>query len=201
MLAQVLDLAARSHVPHGLYDALFARPQPEIVAFCAGVLQSDIISWAHYSSYLVAEVDGQPAAALCGYDPNERGIPVLLQAFDATMQAHNWSAAERASVTARLEQIAPHFPPDIPDAWVIESVATLPAFRRQGLTEALLHQILGAGRVHGHPVAQLTTLMGNTPAQKVYEKVGFTVAREVEHPIFAELIGPPGLMQMVCPLS
>jgi hypothetical protein len=61
-LAQILDMAARSHVATGLYDYLFARPPDSIRTFCAGLLGAETRSWAHYSSYLVAEWGGTPAA-------------------------------------------------------------------------------------------------------------------------------------------
>src|SRR4028119_699070 len=83
-LAQILDLAARSHVATGMYDYLHAQPPDFIRTFCAAWIGAETRSWAHYSSYLVATWEGTPAAALAGYDVAERGLPVLISALKET---------------------------------------------------------------------------------------------------------------------
>jgi translation initiation factor 4G len=80
---------------------------------------------------------------------------------------------------------------------VIESVATLPEFRRRGLVDALIAEILGTGRGHGNRIAQLTILIGNVAAQRAYEKAGFRVRDEKRHRDFQAALGAPGFMRMV----
>ncbi len=43
-------------------------------------------------------------------------------------------------------------------------------------------------------------LIGNTPAQMAYEKVGFVVDEEKRHPEFEAVIGAPGMMRLLRPL-
>jgi translation initiation factor 4G len=76
-------------------------------------------------------------------------------------------------------------------------VATIPEFRRRGLVDSLMGEILDAGRIRGHRVAQLTILIGNVPAQRAYEKAGFRVLDEKRHPAFEAALGAPGFMRMV----
>jgi translation initiation factor 4G len=82
-------------------------------------------------------------------------------------------------------------------AWVIESVATIPDYRRRGLADSLMTEILEAGRARGHRIAQLTILIGNVAAQSAYEKAGFTVRDEKRHPDFEAALGAAGFMRMV----
>jgi ribosomal protein S18 acetylase RimI-like enzyme len=53
--------------------------------------------------------------------------------------------------------------------------------------------VLDEGRRRGHALAQLTILLGNAPAQRAYEKLGFKRAEERRHPDFEAAIGCPGL--------
>jgi ribosomal protein S18 acetylase RimI-like enzyme len=39
--------------------------------------------------------------------------------------------------------------------------------------------------------------IGNTPAQKAYEKHGFKVVDEKRHPAFEEEIGSPGMVRLL----
>jgi translation initiation factor 4G len=82
-------------------------------------------------------------------------------------------------------------------AWVIESVATIPEYRRRGLADSLMAEILEIGRARGHRIAQLTILIGNVAAQCAYEKAGFTVRDEKRHPDFEAALDAPGFMRMV----
>jgi hypothetical protein len=41
----------------------------------------------------------------------------------------------------------------------------------------------------------VTTYIGNTPAERLYEKIGFGVVDENRHPDFERLMGAPGLVR------
>ena len=83
------------------------------------------------------------------------------------------------------------------DAWIVEWVATRPEYRGKGLVRALLHEILDRGRERGHAQAQIAVLIGNTPAQRAYEGVGFRVADEKTHPDFERAVGSPGIRRLL----
>jgi ribosomal protein S18 acetylase RimI-like enzyme len=83
------------------------------------------------------------------------------------------------------------------DAWIVDSVATLPEFRRTGMVDHLLSAILDKGRSHGFRRSQINIYIGNTPAQKAYEKHGFTLVDEKRHPDFEAEIGSPGMARML----
>lgn len=87
--------------------------------------------------------------------------------------------------------------PDIPDdAWVLEWVAARPEFRRRGLVRALLEHTLETGRRAGHRTAVIGILIGNEPALRAYQKVGFRLCDERRRREFADRMGAPGTAQL-----
>ncbi len=98
---------------------------------------------------------------------------------------------------ARSEKVLACIPEEVEGAWVIDSVATVPEFRRQGIVSRLLEKILAKGRKQGFRRAQINMYIGNTPAQKAYEKHGFKVVDEKRHPAFEEEIGSPGMARLL----
>jgi len=187
LLARVLEMAGRGHLPRGPWDLLFPDPGERTRALAR--LAGHEPSWCHYSVFHVAEWEGEPAAALCAFAPGglELGKPL------AEVFAHLGWPAERSAGAGPL--LAPYLRcfPDMPgDAWIVENVGALPAFRRRGLVAALLERALAEGRRRGHRRAQISCLLGNEPALGAYQRAGFRVVETREDPEFAALLGAPG---------
>jgi len=87
-----------------------------------------------------------------------------------------------------------------PGAWLVESVATRPEARGQGLGAALVEHVLGDGRRRGHSDAKLSLMIGNSAAQRLYERAGFAITAEKRDAALDAAIGCPGVAQMSCPL-
>jgi len=198
-LAHIMLLAARSHLERGFWDIALNAPEAECLQCLTALTLTTTPSWAHYSKFFVAEVDGTPAAALCAYDPRQAGMPMLMQAIGEVAQQVGWGAAESNALWERFAPIATCLSDEIEDAWIIENVATLAMYRRRGLTNALLTHVLEDGRRQGYRLAQISVLIGNTPAQQAYEKVGFHVQDEKRHPSFAAVVGEPGMRRLLLP--
>jgi ribosomal protein S18 acetylase RimI-like enzyme len=66
-------------------------------------------------------------------------------------------------------------PDNAPDAWIIDSVAILPEYRRKGIVDRLLTAILEKGRQKGFRRAQINLYIGSRPAQRAYEKHRFKI--------------------------
>jgi ribosomal protein S18 acetylase RimI-like enzyme len=195
-LARVLLLAARSHLERGFWDITLGSPEDACLAYLTRLAATSTRTWAHYSSFLVAEVDGRPAAGLSGYDPADAGFAALVQAMDEVADQLSWGAGECAAPWERFAPIATCMLRETPGMWIVENVATLPEYRRQGLVHRLLDEILDTGRRRGHRVAQITVKIGNTPALRAYQEVGFRVVEEKRHPDFEAIVGVPGLIHM-----
>ena len=199
-IAWVVLTAFRSHLPRGLWDFFVAGDESRCLRYLEALATTDTLHWAHHSSFLVAEVDGRPAAALCGYLDEERGMPALQQ---GTAEADERLARSAEEVRAGMERIAPIFfvmPEHAPGAWIVENVATRAEYRRRGLIDALLPAILERGRQRGATDADIGVMIGNDPAQRAYEKAGFHVTGEKRHPDFERVWGCPGLRALTRPL-
>jgi ribosomal protein S18 acetylase RimI-like enzyme len=105
-----------------------------------------------------------------------------------------------AAAFARCAPMFECFHQPAPGAFVVESVATRPEARGAGLAHALLRHVLAEGREAGHVIAQLTILIGNAPAQHVYESLGFRISAEKRSAGFEAALGSPGLAHMTCRL-
>ncbi|RJR40099.1 MAG: GNAT family N-acetyltransferase [Desulfobacteraceae bacterium] len=88
-------------------------------------------------------------------------------------------------------------PPPLEGAWIIESVATLPEFRRRGLVDRLLPRMIERGRSKGHRKAQINIYIGNEPAFLAYRKQGFQWLDQKRDSYFESEIGSPGMARLV----
>jgi len=190
-------LASRGHLRRGVWDLIAGGSEEDCLDYLRRLALSEPVSLCHHSSFLVAEHDGRPAAALCGFDPRAGGWQTLGDAMQNVQRAIGWTQADEKASADRTAPVWQCTFDTLERAWVVESVATLPEFRRRGLADALMLEILEAGRARGHHLAQLTILIGNIAAQRAYEKAGFTVRDEKRHPDFETAWGAAGFMRMV----
>lgn len=200
-LARVILAAGRSHVATSFWDLLLDRPgDAAVCAYLERLVLAPRRSWWHYRNFLVAESDGEPAAALSGFAPVD---PEIEAPEPAVVRALGGQGMTPASVETAIRRASPFFTctqTPTTGAWVVENVATRPEHRRRGHVAALLPRILEEGRDRGYEIAQLTIFIGNDPARRAYEQAGFRVASEKRHPEFEAAIGCPGLARMECPL-
>jgi len=199
-LAWVIFAAGRSHCSRGIWDVILGWPEDVCLSYLERLVVTETRHPFHYSGFIVAEADGRPAAALSGYYPKQLGFGELALGMQEVFGAVDWSKWERADNRKGLAAII-HCLPDYEDGeWVVESVATVPQFRRQGIIHGMLRDILVKGREMGFDRGQVSVFIGNTAAQRAYEKSGFTVVGEKRHPDFEAEIGSPGMAHLRCPL-
>lgn len=195
-LAWVMLAAARSHLQRGSWDVSLDLPEEETLAFLELLAVTGQTHLFHYSTFVVAEVDGRSAAALCGYAPRAAGMGVAFPAIGDVSKKLGRSDADRKAGMKRVEPFFSCAPEEPDGAWIIENVATSPDFRRRGLIDILLRRILDEGRGQGFELAQIGVLVGNTPAQRAYEKAGFEVVDEKRTPEFEATFGCPGIKRL-----
>lgn len=194
-LVEIVTLSSRSHVARGAWDLVW--PDDDVRRrFLERVLGAPKLSWCHHRNFLVAEVDGRPAAALSGYVED---APGMVSDDDAIVEAARAVGVSDADLAAGFERVAPFvgcLPPKLGRPWIVEWVATLPEFRRRGLVGELLHEILAEGRSRGHDAAQISYLIGNVSAQRAYARAGFRDRDERRSAVFEALLGTPGIARM-----
>jgi translation initiation factor 4G len=172
------------------------RPEHECLDFYEQLIVTPILHLYHYSCFLVAEVTGTEAAALAGCDPQVCGYPALARAMTGVFQEMGWPVPDQAW-HERAQRVLCCLPGTVDGAWIVESVATVPEFRRRGLVYKLLLAILDQGRNQGFKRSQINIYIGNTAAQKAYEKHGFRIVDEIRHPSFEEETGSPGMARLL----
>ena len=195
-LAEVVQLACRSHVERGLWDLVVETNEADRIRAIEAVLTTEQPSWCHYSKFLVAEVDGEPAAALSGYAAYDESLLPLEQALIAGMRALGFDDAQVGEAFKRVMVFMECHEPDEKDAFIVEWVGTLAAYRRRGLVRELLLAMLERGRSLGHRKAQIGILLGNLSAQRAYEAVGFELRHELTSANFEAAIGAPGMARL-----
>ena len=146
---------------------------------------------------MIAEADGSPAAGLSGYDPKICGYEALYRAIPEVLKKLGHSGGPDPETNKRAERVLCCIPEDTEGAWITDSVATLPEYRRKGLVDRLLAAILEKGRQEGFQKAQISIYIGNIAAQRAYEKHGFKIVAEKRHPDFETEIGSPGMALML----
>jgi len=195
-LAWLILTSGRAHVQRGIWEVILGGTEEQCLAFLQMLAVTKTPHLFHYTRFLIAEVDGCPVAGLGGYDPKSMGYPALRKAINEVVHQLGYSEPDSEAMK-RSQRVLVCIPEEVEGAWVIDSVATVPEFRRRGIVSELLGKMLEKGRGQGFHRAQINMYIGNTPAQKAYEKHGFKVVDENRDPVFEEEIGSPGMMRLL----
>jgi ribosomal protein S18 acetylase RimI-like enzyme len=192
-VTQLMYMAAKSNKDTSLYDIMIPGSMAGRLEMLGKLFLANARSYYHYSHYLVAVVKDKVAGSLCGYNELEAGAQKLGEAFKEI-------GVNREEGKAMLERMQPFFRVNYPhpeDAWIVEHVAVFPQFRGNGVVQLLLDQVIQIGRDLGYRHAELGMLIGNTSAQRAYEKAGFVAADERTDPEFERIFKGPGMVRMV----
>ncbi|MGO9873122.1 MAG: GNAT family N-acetyltransferase [Acidimicrobiia bacterium] len=203
LLTWVMLAASRSHLDRGIWEYLNASDEAATLSFLRRMTTTDTVHMFQWSLFLVAELDGEPGAAMCAYDSSTQGFEVALPEIMAATAAERIDA-ENPEYVRRRDVMMSGFIMDNPGPpgprWVIENVATKPEMRRQGLVDGLLHQLLGHGRERGFEYAQISVFIENERARRAYIKAGFEPLAEQRSDHWPPEIGCPGTEMLLQPL-
>ena len=192
-IAWVQLTAFRSHLEKGMWDYFVAGSEEDTLRFLEAFAKTDAKHWGSYQGFIIAEVDGTPAAAMTGYFEVEsafdQGVQQACEALSMTQEDINagWSRAATIALVG---------PDHAPGAWITENVATKPEFRRRGLVDRLLVEMMDRGRAKGATVGEVGVFIGNDNAQRAYEKAGYEVVEEKLHPDFEAVYKCPGVREL-----
>ena len=190
-IARNILAAQRGHLPRGWFDIALDRPEAECLAFVEQIATAQSQSWWHTSQFIIAEIEGKPAAALCTM-PAAGTIAAARAAIEEVADKTGLNGAELAVIFRRGAYAAGCWVQGGDGDWLIEHVATLPAHRGRGLVQALIGHALAAGKAAGFARASISFLIGNEAAERCYAKAGFAFAEEKRDPAFEALTGAPG---------
>ena len=193
-LGWAMFVAARGHLDRGWFDIVLQRPEPFCVAFCAHLANAQAKSWWHHSFFTVAEVDGEPASAACAF-PDEAPYMVSGEAMAEASGKMGIGEDEQAQLWPRGAFIMSATSGE-DDCWTIENVATRAGFRGRGVAAQLIGHLLAQRMRDGPPRAQISFLIGNTPAEKCYRSCGFAFAEDKMAKAFEAAMGVPGIRRL-----
>jgi ribosomal protein S18 acetylase RimI-like enzyme len=196
-LAWVMLAAARGHVRRGVWDLIVGADDALCLDYLKRLSLAEPRSLCSCENFLIAEVDGQPAAALCGFAFAEGGWETVGHAMSNVQRDLGWTEADLAASKERAAPVYANMGPDTGADWCVEFVATRPEYRRRGLVDALMREVIQKGVERGCSLAQITILIGNDAAQKAYEKAGFKVHDERGTEEFQAAIGAPGFRRFL----
>ena len=191
-LASCILAAGRAHLERGWYDIALGMDEAGCLETLTRLVTTDTPSWWRYDRWLVAEIDGAPAAGLAAFGAG--AFAGSEAAMTEALGGVGWNADQIGQVWLRGAYVfSCTSPPDDHEAWVIENVACRPEHRGKGLVGALIARALEQGRRQGFSEAQISFVIGNEPAERAYAKAGFEPFEERRHPDFEAAVGSPGL--------
>ena len=195
-IARNILASQRGPLPRGWFDIALDRPEPECLDFIRRLAVARQISWWHVSQFIVAEVDGVPAAALCAM-PSRGSLDMAGPALKEVGRDVGMSTPDLAEMFRRGDYSDACWVQGTDDEWLIEHVATVPEYRGRGLVQALIGHALAAGQAAGFRRASISFLIGNEAAERCYAKAGFAFAEEKRDPAFETITGSPGFRRFV----
>jgi ribosomal protein S18 acetylase RimI-like enzyme len=159
------------------WDPLVAETGTPTMTFIEAVLAVDALAWGRCEDFLVLEGNGRPLGGASGFSMDRDDYrPLRLERLPDLAQRLGWSAATQMRFQQGYEAVwsNPQDPTLAPTApWTIECVAVVPEARGQGAAKRLLRAVLDRGRALGHAAAGIAVTIGNEPARRVYEGLGF----------------------------
>src|SRR5664279_5063897 len=180
--------AQRGHLTRCAFEIALDRPEAECLAFLRRLTVARTKSWFHVSQFRIAEVDSEPAAALCAFP----AAGTRAAAGAAIEEVAGETGLDASEIFRRQAPAANCWVQGGKDDWMLEYVATLSAHRGRGLVQALLERALAAGSAAGFKRASISFLIGNEAAERCYAKAGFAFAEEKRDAAFEALTGAPG---------
>jgi ribosomal protein S18 acetylase RimI-like enzyme len=190
-IAWAILAAQRGHRPRGWFDIALGWSEPDCLAFVERIATAQRHSWWHVSQFIIAEVEGEPAAALCALPAAETGAAARL-AIEEAADKTGLNASGLAAIFRRGAYTATCWVQGGAGDWLIEHVASRPAHRGCGLVQTLIGHALAAGMAAGFQRASISFLIGNEAAERCYARAGFAFAEEKRDPAFEALTGAPG---------
>ena len=195
-IARNILSSQRGPFPRGWFDIALGWDEPQCLAFVECIVLAPTQSWWHITQFIVAEIEGEPAASLCAL-PAEGTEAAARAVIKEVAAAIGLCATDLTAIFRRGAYGANCWVQGGEGEWLIEHVATLPAYRGRGLVQALIGHALEAGRQAGFNQASISFLIGNEAAERCYAKAGFSFAEEKRDPAFEAITGSAGFRRFV----
>lgn len=195
-LAKLFYMAGRSHVTLSVYD-LMIPGEPgmtdERIDALAGLINANADSWMSYRYYEVVEADGRAVSCIGSFTVEQSGDEMV----GAALMELGWNPEDLMELGKRFAVWEATDPGRAAGFLVLENAATFEEYTGRGFMSSLLESAIKRARSEGFPGLQLTAMLGNDPAIRVYEKVGFRMDETKESAEFEAAFGSPGAGRMI----
>ena len=189
-IARNILASQRGPLSRGWFDIALGWDELQCLAFVERIAVAQQSSWWHVSQFIIAEVEGKPAASLGALPAGTRAA--VRAAIEAAADEAGLDPSKAMAIFRRGAYAANCWVQGGEGDWLIEHVATLPEYRGRGLVQALIEHALQAGKAAGFKRASISFLIGNEAAERSYSKAGFAFAEEKRDPAFEAITGSPG---------
>jgi hypothetical protein len=100
-LAWVMLCASRGHLVRGVWDLMIGADDAGCLEYLKRIALAEPRSILHCESFLVAELDGRPAAALCGFEMAPDRWEKVAEAQSRVQRGLGWTTADFAASEKR----------------------------------------------------------------------------------------------------
>jgi GNAT superfamily N-acetyltransferase len=133
-----------------------------------------------YANHTVAEIDGDVVALGTAFSGQDMWR-FMTGGMRGLFSFYGWRAPIIASRALRMERV---IEPPKGDLHYVAHLGVTPDLRSHGIGARLVKHLLGGGRALGRTAAALDVSVYNPRAQALYERLGFTPARECRSTLF-----------------
>ncbi len=159
------------------WDPVMEGTGTKTMDFIQAVFRADALAWGSPENFFIVEQDGKPIGGASGFNMDASDYrPLRLDRLPQVAASLGWNQATLDGFFAAYTQVWSD-PLDVtlsPTApWIIECVAVVPEARGRGVAKRLLNALLDEGRRLGYEQASISVTMGNEPARRLYEALGF----------------------------
>jgi ribosomal protein S18 acetylase RimI-like enzyme len=189
-LAGAMLEADRGHTGIGSWDVMLPGADEDRLTILRALAVASQPSYVHWSTFLVAEVDGLPAGTVAGYVPRVMTADLFAAACREVVGSEGAARHDDRGAWSRE-----YFAVTIPDDTLrVEWVYTDPGFRSRGVSSRLLAHLLDRARADATATAHVGTYIDNRAAIAAYRGAGFEVFAECRHADYERRFETPGLV-------
>src|SRR5208282_1510731 len=152
-IAWATQAANRSHVEKGWFDIALDRPESDCLEFIRRLALTGARSWWHYSLFLIAEVEGHAAAALCRFRAGD-AFPLSVPAMTEVVRSYGWGDAELEAIWRRGVFAFTCIMPGGGEGWIQVCGRKAPSRFRGRL------RLAGDAAIHARPVMRTAPIAG-----------------------------------------
>jgi hypothetical protein len=193
LVAWAMKESSRSGKPRGLFDLLFApKDEHELHDRLKSLALTQTKSYCHITNFLIAEINGEPAGVLCGYEPRIATHEIFAKALEELGCSEEYR--ERIAAYLLCE-------PEVDrQTWVLDFMEEKPGFDSIEVLKELIQKSLLTARLKGYRKAQTMVEIGSVESTMVYQKLGFVFKDEKRSEYYQEVFGRPGIKRLQLPL-